>query len=101
VSLITLFSCPICATESSYVVCPVYEKVPLKLSPELLNIYNTSSLERDLIQFRERYDRFLGSYMDFLKSLDRKLTRRLEPAPFGYYFERPKPLASLKTQTPV
>ncbi len=81
---------------SSYVVCPVYEKVPLKLSPQLLNIYNTFNLERDLIQFRERYDRFLGSYMDFLKSLDRKLTHRLEPAPFGYYFERPKPLASLK-----
>lgn len=77
---------------SRYIVCPVYDKVPLKLSPEILQVYNALCLEKDLIQFRERYDRFLGSYMDFLKSLDRKLPRPLEPEHFGYYFERPKPL---------
>ena len=86
---------------SSYVVCPVYEKIPLKLSPETLNIYNTSNLERDLIQFRERYDRFLDNYMDFLKTLDRKLPHPIEPTPFGYCFERPKPLISVKTQATV
>ncbi len=78
---------------SRYVACPVYEKVPLKLSPAVLDLYRANNVESDLIQFRERYDRFLGSYMDFLKNLDRKLGHPLEPTPFGYYFERPKPLA--------
>lgn len=87
---------------SNYVVCPVYEQVPLKLKPEILSTYNTYNLASDLIQFRERFDGFLGSYMDFLKGLDRRLSHPLEPKPFGYYFARPKPLAlSAKTETTV
>lgn len=78
---------------SRYIACPVYEKIPLGLSPEVLNIYNVNNVANDLFQFRERYDRFIGSYMDFLKALDRKLGDPIEPAPFGYHFERPKPLA--------
>lgn len=78
---------------SNYVVCPVYDQVPSKLGPEVLTIYTTNNLASDLIQFRERFDGFLGSYMDFLKGLNRKLARPLEPTPFGYYFARPKPLA--------
>ncbi len=83
-SLVGLYCC--------YIVCPLYDKVPLKLTPEVLNVYNGQGLEKALIQFRERYDGFLGSYMDFLKRLDRKLPCPLEPVPFGYYFERPKPI---------
>jgi hypothetical protein len=86
---------------SSYVVCPVYDQVPLKLKPEILSIYSMNDIASDLIQFRERFDAFLGNYIDFLKALDRKLAHPLEPQPFGYYFARPKPLASLKTQTTV
>lgn len=78
---------------SNYVVCPVYDQVPLKLRPEVLNTFKANNLASDLIQFRERFDGFLGSYMDFLKGLDRKLAHPLEPTPFGYYFSRPKPLA--------
>jgi hypothetical protein len=87
---------------SNYVVCPVYDQVPSKLRPEVLNSFTTNNLASDLIQFRERFDGFLGSYMDFLKGLDRKMAHPLEPAPFGYYFARPKPLAlSAKTETTV
>jgi len=87
---------------SSYVVCPVYDQVPLKLIPYVLNIYNANNVGSDLIQFRERFDGFLGNYMDFLKGLDRKLAHPIEPKPFGYYFVRPKPLAvSAKAETTV
>lgn len=75
-----------------YFSSPVYEKVPLKLSPEMLQVYNYQRLEPELIQFRERFDRFLGDYMDFLNDLDPNLLS----APLGtfaYYFDRPKPLA--------
>ena len=86
---------------SNYVVCPVYDQVPSKLKPEVLTIYTANNLASDLIQFRERFDGFLGNYTDFLKGLDRKLANPLEPKPFGYYFARPKPLAlSAKTETP-
>ena len=77
---------------SNYVVCPVYDQVPSKLKPEVLSSYNTNNVASDLVQFRERFDGFLGSYMDFLKALDRKLASPIEPKPFGYYFARPKPL---------
>ncbi len=87
---------------SSYVVCPVYDQVPSKLRPEVLTIYTTNNLASDLIQFRERFDGFLGSYMDFLKGLDRRFSHPLTPTPFGYYFARPKPLVlSAKTETTV
>jgi hypothetical protein len=78
---------------SNYVVCPIYDQVPLKIKPEVLDTYNTNNVASDLIQFRERFDGFLGSYMDFLKGLNRKLSDPIEPKPFGYYFARPKPLA--------
>lgn len=78
---------------STYCVCPIYDKVPLKLRPEVLAIFNKNNVAAELIQFRERFDRFLGSYMDFLKALDHKLSEPFEPRPFGYYFERPKPLS--------
>jgi hypothetical protein len=77
---------------SNYVVCPVYDQVPSKLKPEVLSSYNTNNVASDLVQFRERFDGFLGTYMDFLKALDRKLASPIEPKPFGYYFARPKPL---------
>lgn len=79
-----------------FCVCPIYERVPTKLKPEVLKNFVDQNLEDDLIQFRERYDRFLEDYMAFLKALDRKLPDPLEPRPFGYYFERPKPLAHEK-----
>jgi hypothetical protein len=79
---------------SRYVVCPVYEQIPGKLPPELLERYHTEKLEKEFIQFRERYDRFLESYLDFTKSLDRKYD--LDRSGMGYfwrYIERPKPLS--------
>lgn len=76
----------------NYIVCPLYERVPTQLLPQMLNVYNMYKLQDDLIQFRERFDRFIENYTDFLKSLDRRLPRPLEPQPFGYYFARPKPL---------
>lgn len=83
-----------------FCVCPVYERVPVKLKPEVLKNFVDQNLEQDFIQFRERYDRFLEDYMAFLKALDRKLPNPLEPRPFGYYFERPKPLAhAVKSQS--
>jgi hypothetical protein len=85
---------------SNYVVCPVYDQVPSKLKPEVLTSYTTNNLASDLIQFRERFDGFLGGYMDFLKGLDRRLSHPLEPKPFGYYFARPKPLVlNAKSET--
>jgi hypothetical protein len=87
---------------SNYVVCPVYDQVPSKLKPEVLTSYIANNLAGDLVQFRERFDGFLGNYMDFLKALDRKLASPIEPKPFGYYFARPKPLAlNAKTETAI
>ena len=59
----------------------------------MLKNFVTENLEDAFIQFRERYDRFLEDYMVFLKALDRKLPDPIEPRPFGYHFNRPKPLA--------
>jgi len=78
---------------STWCVCPIYERVPTKLGPEVLKNFVTENLEEAFIQFRERYDRFLEDYMAFLKALDRKLPDPIEPRPFGYHFNRPKPLA--------
>jgi hypothetical protein len=77
-----------------YFSSPVYDKVPLKLSPEMLKVYTYQRLEPELVQFRERFDRFLGDYMDFLNGLDPNL---LSPplGTFAYYFDRPKPLTLL------
>jgi hypothetical protein len=86
----------------SYVVCSVCDQVPLKLWPEVLSIYTTNNLASDLIQFRVRFDGFLGRYMDFLKGLGCKLGHPLGPPPFGYYFARPNPLVlNPKTEATV
>ena len=77
----------------TFCVCPIYERVPTKLRPEVLKNFATENLEDAFIQFRERFDRFLEEYMSFLKALDRKLPDPIEPRPFGYHFNRPKPLA--------
>ena len=79
-----------------YLACSLYERVPSKLSPEMLTVYTQQRVEKDLIQFRERFDRFLGEYMDFLKDADRKLP---QPLNLGYYFERPKPLTTVSVQS--
>jgi hypothetical protein len=73
----------------SFLVCPLYQQIPMKLSPEMLKVYNTQGVDDDLIQFRERYVKFIGDYQDFLKGLDRKLQQGLN---LGYYFECPKPV---------
>jgi hypothetical protein len=79
---------------SRYMVCPVYEQIPEKLPPELRERYHTEKLEKEFIQFRERYDRFVESYLDFTKTLDRKYA--LDRSGMGYfwsYIDRPKPLS--------
>lgn len=78
---------------STYVVCPVYRRVPEKLSRQLLGTYLSQQLETDLIQYRERFDRFLESYSDFLRELDRKLT---PPLNVGYHFDKPQPIKSVQ-----
>jgi hypothetical protein len=79
-----------------YLACPLYDRMPSKLSPEMLNVYIRQGVEKDLIQFRERFVRFLDDYEDFLKETDRRLPFPLNA---GYYFERPKPLTLLGMQT--
>lgn len=78
-----------------YLACPLYDRLPSKLSPEMLSVYIRQGVEKDLIQFRERFVRFLDDYEDFLKDTDRRLPCPLNP---GYYFERPKPLTLVSTQ---
>jgi len=79
---------------SRYMVCPLYEQIPEKLSSELLENYNKQGLEKEFIQFRERYDRFVESYLDFTKTLDRKYAAdRSGMGYFWSYIERPKPLS--------
>jgi hypothetical protein len=78
-----------------YLACPLYECVPSKLSPEMLKVYIYQGVERDLIQFRERFVRFIADYEDFLKDTDRKLPR---PLNLGYYFEAPKPVTVISDQ---
>jgi hypothetical protein len=88
---------------SRYMVCPVYENVPEKLSPELLDNYTKQELEKEFIQFRERYDRFIESYLDFTKNLDRNYGPKAYSAVTGYFWrhiERPKPLGDKRMQLP-
>lgn len=79
----------------SFLVCPLYQQVPTKLSLEMLKVYNTQGVDDDLIQFRERYVKFIGDYQDFLKGLDRKLQQGLN---LGYYFECPKHVMAVPQQ---
>jgi hypothetical protein len=78
-----------------YLVCPLYDRVPSKLSPEMLNVYIRQGVEKDLIQFRERFVRFLDGYEDFLKDTDRRLPCPLNP---GYFFDRPRPVTVISGQ---
>jgi hypothetical protein len=78
-----------------YLTTPLYNQVPHKLSPEMLKVYLFQGVDKDLTQFRERFDRFLAAYEDFLKDMDRKLPHPLNP---GYYFESPKPLTVISGQ---
>jgi hypothetical protein len=87
---------------SRHMVCPLYEKLPEKLSTELLENYNKQELGKVFIQFRERYDRFVESYLDFTKNLDRKYGPIENAAVMGYfwrYIERPKPLGDNVSST--
>lgn len=72
-----------------YLACPACRINPSKLTAEMQRSYQQQNVQADLIQFRERIDRFLDDYMDFLKKLDRKLP---SPLNFAYHFERPQPL---------
>ncbi len=77
-----------------WIACPVYDRIPSQLPPDLAKAY-TQNVQRDLIQFRERFAAFLEGYTDFLKDLDRKLPN---PLGLGFYFQRPKPLAAAPTE---
>jgi hypothetical protein len=67
-----------------YCVLPVFERFPQELRP-LLTEGARSSLEA----FRQRFDRFLHDYSEYLKSVDESFsTPRIQ----SYYFSRPKPL---------
>lgn len=79
-----------------YLACPLYDRMPSKLSPEMLTVCMRQGVEKDLIQFRERFVRFLDDYEDFLKDTNRKLP---QPINLGYYFERSKPLTLINVPT--
>jgi hypothetical protein len=74
-----------------YLVDPVYEEVPTRLTPEVLARY-TPQVEGELIQYRERFVSFKDSYTDFLRELEEKLPR---PLGLGCYIQGPKPLKGL------
>ncbi len=74
-----------------YLVDPVYEQVPTRLTPEVLARY-TPQVEGELIQYRERFVSFKDSYSDFLRELEERLPR---PLGLGCYIQGPKPLKGL------
>jgi hypothetical protein len=74
-----------------YLIGPIYEQVPTRLTPGVLALY-TPQIGGELIQYRERFTAFRDSYADFLKELEVKLPR---PLGLGFYVAGPKPLKSL------
>jgi hypothetical protein len=64
---------------SRYLACPVYERVPSKLSSEMLKVYNFQGVGNDLIQFRERFDRFYWRLHRFSERLGQKITVPAQP----------------------
>lgn len=67
-----------------YCVLPIFERFPQELRPLL-----TDTAKSSLEAFRQRFDRFLHDYSEYLKSLDESFTT---PRIQSYYFARPKPL---------
>lgn len=61
----------------------------------MLKVYVYQGVEKDLIQFRERFVRFIADYEDFLKDADRRLP---QPLNLGYCFEPPKPVTVISDQ---
>ncbi len=80
-----------------YLICPIYEQVPTRLTPEVLARY-TPQIEDELIQYRERFTSFKDSYCDFLRELEEKLPR---PLGLGCWFAGPKTLKSFTGGKPT
>jgi hypothetical protein len=75
-----------------YILNPLYEQVPTKLTGELRGRYSPQ-IQGELIQFRERFVSFLNSYTEFLRELEEHLPR---PLGLGCYIHGPKPLQILQ-----
>ena len=75
-----------------YILNPIYEQVPTKLTDELRGRY-TPQIQSELIQLRERFVIFLSSYTEFLRELEEHLPR---PLGLGWYIQGPKPLQILQ-----
>jgi hypothetical protein len=77
-----------------YTARPLYEIVPAKLKFELTRVYQQQGVEDDLTLYRERFNKFMIDYGNFLKKLDKRLP---QPLNLGYPFQLLNPLKPVPT----